>query len=584
MAQDIRAGRAFVELFLKDKLFFANLAGSLAKAGTKAAAIGASVSAGIGAGLGGLVIAFANTGAELGKLSLQTGATVEDLSRMRFAARRLRVDQDDLTGAIEELNIRLGETLRDGIGPAAEAFDQLGLDAAKLANMPLPERLGMIADALNGISSQATRGFLADEIFGGDAFKILPILRQGSEGIRELAESSDALGATLNSGQIENAKRLGAAWSQIKETTKAAGIQLGAALAPAAADVAQVVSKLVQETGKWVQENGGLVNVLADLSERLFAFLPLGDGFRNAFTAFSETWASIVDAVKSGDLELAAQIAWAGLEVVWRNGTQSLNELWISAKFFALETWLSFKTEAAQIFVAMFASAESAWVRTVGFIESTWSKLTTTLKKGWQQAQLGIGDLIISAAENSGAISSEFASVWRETLDNQLGGQIDQTTREGARQQAEIEARMRNRISQIETDAGGAIASLEEDRQRALEALDSSSESERLAAAQALLDAEQRLADLRAKVRTEDAEGEAAAGAGGALAKTKSEVFGTFSAAAAAAQGAGGGDSVAKNTHELRRLAIEEARRQEKIKVATEKMAEGFTGLGIRFI
>ena len=144
--QDITAGKAFVELAVKDAKF---------KAGLKAAsqrmqAFGASLSqAGrIMTGLGGAIAAplavavgsFGHAGAAMSKLSSQTGATVKDLGRMKYMADSMGVDFDDLVGSIEELNIRLGETVRDGVGPAAEAFKQLGLDAGKLNRMGIEDR------------------------------------------------------------------------------------------------------------------------------------------------------------------------------------------------------------------------------------------------------------------------------------------------------------------------------------------------------------------------------------------------------------------------------------------------------------
>lgn len=395
--RDISAGRAFVSLYVKQGGFqrgLENISKRLRSFGATATALGAGIGA-AGAAmitpLAAAVSSFVREGSELDKIATQTGATVEQLTQLRFAAEQLNIEPDDLIGGIEELNIRLGETVRDGTGPLAEAFDQLGLDAEQLANTPLPERIGAIGDALAGIQNETTRGFLSDEIFGGDAFKILPLLRQGSQGIADLADEADRLGATRSGEAVNAAAMLGKTFAQVREVAGGLVFEVGSALAPAIQEVAEVVVNVVNNARQWVSENASLVRILGAVALGVMAVggaiaavglagtalgivfsglatiaggigaaislvaSPVGlivaglaagaaawvaftesgqraaglliNGFNDIFGTFQDTIGGIGDALMSGDFALAGEIAMAGLRLAVLQGLDVIANL-----------------------------------------------------------------------------------------------------------------------------------------------------------------------------------------------------------------------------------------------------------------
>ena len=89
---DIEAGKAYVTLYVKNSAFVKSLRNSEATfkaAGSNMQAVGASIMAagvGIAAPLAAAVASFVNTGDELDKMSKRTGASVEALSELGFAA------------------------------------------------------------------------------------------------------------------------------------------------------------------------------------------------------------------------------------------------------------------------------------------------------------------------------------------------------------------------------------------------------------------------------------------------------------------------------------------------------------------
>ena len=198
-----------------------------------ALAIGAGV--GVVAGLGTAALSaaagVAEAGAELSKMSIQTGITVEGLSELQHVARRNRVDFDDFKGSIEEMNLRLGEALT-GAEPFIERFTAIGLNVDDLRGKAPEKIFEEIIGALEKIPDAQERAFAADEIFGGDAFKLFPIIEQGAEGIRNLREEARELGLVMSSETAAAGVEFQEAVQDLQSAAGGLARQVGAALLP----------------------------------------------------------------------------------------------------------------------------------------------------------------------------------------------------------------------------------------------------------------------------------------------------------------------------------------------------------------
>lgn len=294
---DIQAGRAYVSLYAKGT----ELTKALNKAktelqsfGTDIVRIGAAVSAmggAITAGFSAATSQFASAGAQLQRLATQTGVSASELSALQFAAMQTGAEFDDIGGALEELNIRMGEVTRDGTGPAAEAFRTLGLDAAELGRMLPIDRLMEVADAISGIEDAAMRQFLADEIIGGDAFRIMPLLTQGREGIEDLMQAGRDLGVVLTEEDARAASQLTQAFNRMRAVMQSVTIQIGAALAPMASELAETFTSVASSVVKFVRDNRNLIVVAAKVGAVLTviggAIVAIGTGFIGAGLAIS---------------------------------------------------------------------------------------------------------------------------------------------------------------------------------------------------------------------------------------------------------------------------------------------------------
>jgi hypothetical protein len=92
---------------------------------------------------------------------------------------------------------------------------------------------------------------------------------------------------------------------------------------------------------------------------------------------------AIAEALAAGEIGLAAEVLWAGLKVVWREGVVALNKVWQGAKRFfvqaAVDMWYGALTAAEDVGHLMMV----AWVETTSFLSRTWERFTSFLTDTW---------------------------------------------------------------------------------------------------------------------------------------------------------------------------------------------------------
>ena len=388
----IRAGRAFVELFVSDnKLYRAlNQATARLKAtGAQWTQIGAGMAAGggsVAAPLLKLAADAASRGANIQQLAQRFGLATESVSALAYAFETTGTGLDEFGGTLDGLAAK--------VKGAADNNEELiqglrGLNGRLLIKLPLDQQLEKIADKFATITNPIDRATVAQELFGAAGLKLLPVLEQGSEGIRRLKAEAADLGYVMDpetARQSQDAVRgLTAGWMALKSVL----LEVGTALLPTTQDVRDLVA--VARTAaagarEWVKANrAAIVTVLAiaagvvaagaalvalgavlsaagtaigaviAVGKALVATVgliasPIGlvtaaiailvtqtDAGTGAVSAFremltnmrataTETFEGIVAAAKKGDLELAFKIAGTGIKAIWYEMLSSMGQ------------------------------------------------------------------------------------------------------------------------------------------------------------------------------------------------------------------------------------------------------------------
>lgn len=188
---DIKAGEAFVRLFLKDDLT-RSLKTSLASVTTAAAAAGAA--------LAGAMANYIAVGGQIDDLTARTGASTKQIQEWKFAAEQSGATAEDLEAALRKM-------AKNGMSPSD--FEKL---AASIA----------------GIEDPGARAAAAMENFGKSGTKLLPMLRD----LTDLKARSDAIGPILDPEDVALADRLGDSFGVLKESLSRLANQVAVAFGP----------------------------------------------------------------------------------------------------------------------------------------------------------------------------------------------------------------------------------------------------------------------------------------------------------------------------------------------------------------
>lgn len=307
--QGVRAGRAFVEMSLKDEAFQKGLAGITRRLGAMGKVL-KTVGAGLlGGGLaagGGLLASakvFASMGSKLTDMADATGISAQGLSELKYVAEQSGASLEDVNTGVAQMN-RNVNNLRRGIPQAERAFSELGLSAQDLADLSPDQQFTLIADRLSKVDDAGQRAALAMEIFGRGGKKLMPLLAQGAEGMNAMRKQARDLGVTMSNEDAQAADKLDDAlaglWSQMKGLV----MTIGAAVAGPLTDAIRVFQAVLAATIHWISQTKKLGSV------------------------FGETFKTISDAVGSGNIQEGIDVLFAGINLVFAEGTATATKIW----------------------------------------------------------------------------------------------------------------------------------------------------------------------------------------------------------------------------------------------------------------
>lgn len=334
----VKAGRAYVELSVKDKI-----SGGLKRAkerlaawGEGLAAVGTGVSAFSGSilgGLGGALKHFADVGSELNDMSTATGVSAETLSALGYAAKQTGVDLGALHAGLRGM-AKFTNLVASGNKGAIKTLDQLGISAGAFLAAKPEQRLALLADGLRNVSDPGIRAALAMKTLGKSGEALLPMLAEGSAGLNAFIARANELGIVITDEEAKKADALGDAWDDLLAVFGAIAFRTGAALAETMQAIIETAIIGGKAVGEFVRNNQGLIVTLAAAAAIGLAvgvvFLTLAGlsmalsmvmGGLNAVIAFgSAAWAAlgaIKTAVAAVNAFLATTLTAEGLAALW---------------------------------------------------------------------------------------------------------------------------------------------------------------------------------------------------------------------------------------------------------------------------
>jgi hypothetical protein len=343
------------------------------------------------------VKSFASQGDMLDKMSLRTGIAVGSLAELGFAAEQSGTSLEAVGATVLKMNRRFGRvTAGAGTANQISALEELGLSVDQLRSLDAEGRFLAIGDAVAKYGDDAAAAGLAQRVFGTGIDAVLPLLLQGRKGIAALRAEARDLGIVPTEEEVANAAKVTDALNRVRRVVKSMIFDVGAALVEPALRFMETAKRVAIGVKTWIKNNATLIRTVAAIGAGLVvaggivtafgaaifaagsvltalgtvvAFLtsPIvliaaavigatvaflrwtesGQAAMQSLTTslgsllgwFKEVFGGISDAMAAGDIQLAAEVMWAGIQVAWIKGLSWIRTQWAELRFFLVDLW-----------------------------------------------------------------------------------------------------------------------------------------------------------------------------------------------------------------------------------------------------
>ncbi|MCC6653316.1 MAG: hypothetical protein IT348_19350 [Candidatus Eisenbacteria bacterium] len=401
-------------------------------------------------------------------MSARTGASVEALSELGYAAQQSGTSAASLEGGLKHMQ----RTLADAAGgseTSAEALGNLGLTVADLQGLSPDQQFERIAEGLAGIQDPAARAAASMKIFGRSGTELLGLTAGGAAGIRALRMEAQELGLTWTTETATGAEQLGDAMSTLWSVIKRVRDAIGEALMPALLGVSKPITLIVVGIGKFIRETQRLVLVATGMAGAIVAvgaaitgigglFVATGfaiSGFLTAasavasvvggigtvlgivvgpiglavaavgaltaaFLTFTETGQAITSTILNTFSSMKATVTdtFGGIADALKGGDFALaaDIAWAGVKL-AFEQgvdplrgiWIDFSTWFQKIGLRAFHAVRVGWMNVANWFRSNFPNFTATISSLWTDVWAGM-------AKTLARFQGWVADVWAEVL------------------------------------------------------------------------------------------------------------------------------------------------------------------------
>ena len=237
---------------------------ALLAAGSVIAITGAVV--GLGFAIKSSLSSLVQQGDELDKTSQKLGVNVEALQGLRFAAQMSGMEADKLNDAFKEINMTLGD---DAESEKAKLFNELGVSLKNAAGQAktADEILIDSADAFAKLGSDTERSILAMKLFGEEGKEMVPLLKQGSEALREQINEHKELGGVISKETTKQAAAFNDSLTKLNVVLESGKKALGEAFLPSAMLVVDVILELAKSIKSMLPEGKSFQQIILDVTK-----------------------------------------------------------------------------------------------------------------------------------------------------------------------------------------------------------------------------------------------------------------------------------------------------------------------------
>jgi hypothetical protein len=223
--------------------------------------------------LGMAVNKWASYGDQIGKMAKRTGLGSDELSKLAFAAGQTGTSVESVEVGIRRMAKGLTDANTKGTGPAKDAMDALGLSLDTFEGKNPSEAFAIFAEAIRQVPDPLQKSAFAQDIFGKSGTALLPLIAEGSAGLKAYGEEATKLGIVMDDKATAKAELFVDTMDELKRTFQGVMIVIGPMIADNMIPLAENIKSLVISVSEWAKENQPLVGGLIKAAAALGGFL-----------------------------------------------------------------------------------------------------------------------------------------------------------------------------------------------------------------------------------------------------------------------------------------------------------------------
>lgn len=291
-------------------------------------AVGAAMAAAAVA-MGVAVKASLDAADQMGEMAEKVGMAVEALSKLSYAAKVNGVTSETLEKGLRRLADSMLQIRDGGGGAAAGALRRLGVEvvdangALKSSSDVMADLIGKFGEMPNGVEKTAT----AMAIFGRSGADMIPLLNIGADGLAAMSAEAEKLGLVIDDQTAQAAARFNDNLTRLGAVQEGITTQMAAHLAPAMAQVSEVLVDMAQDAALMDQVGNVLDATLRGLVTTAIA---LGAAMKLTWNAVVGTGHAIWLSAQGKFAEAHATLNKHALDsgATYRGAMASIRTLW----------------------------------------------------------------------------------------------------------------------------------------------------------------------------------------------------------------------------------------------------------------
>ncbi|MBW8457713.1 MAG: hypothetical protein K0M58_04610 [Thiobacillus sp.] len=174
------------------------------------------------------------------------GTSTENFSALTYAAQQSNVPVEELEKSLLKL-ARGIDLAKEGSGPAADAFERMGIDPKKFTDPA--DALLVIADRFAEMPNGVNKASIAMALFGKSGADLIPLLNEGSAGINRMTDEAERFGAVIGDEAGAAADQFNDSIDKLKTAGAGLGISIANDMLPGLNEVARVMAEAAKQGG-----------------------------------------------------------------------------------------------------------------------------------------------------------------------------------------------------------------------------------------------------------------------------------------------------------------------------------------------